>query len=151
MGYQVHLANPHGNDRGRRRVKNDERDARELADLHRLGRLAEAWIAPPLKTRELRAMIRFRDEGVQPAHRAQAQAHAVMATNGILPCRDDMWGPGGAAQFDSLELPDAYFNRIAALRDIVELYDRDIHRMLCDDVGYNAVRAFWSPSGNIVS
>jgi hypothetical protein len=27
-------------------VKNDERDARDLADLLRLGRLAEAWIAP---------------------------------------------------------------------------------------------------------
>jgi transposase len=47
MGYSVHLANPHGNDWGHRRVKNDERDARDLADLLRLGRLAEAWIAPP--------------------------------------------------------------------------------------------------------
>ena len=47
MGYQVHLANPHGNDWGHRRVKNDERDARDLADLLRLGRLAEAWIPRP--------------------------------------------------------------------------------------------------------
>ena len=59
MGYRVHLANPHGNDWGNRRVKNDERDARDLADLLRLGRLAEAWIAPPA-TRELREMVRFR-------------------------------------------------------------------------------------------
>jgi hypothetical protein len=29
------------------RVKNDERDARGPADLSRLGRLVEAWIAPP--------------------------------------------------------------------------------------------------------
>ena len=43
---QVHLAHPAGNDWGKRRVKNDERDARDLADLLRLGRLAEAWIAP---------------------------------------------------------------------------------------------------------
>ncbi len=41
-GYVVHLSNPHGNDWGHRRVKNDERDARDLADLLRLGRLAEA-------------------------------------------------------------------------------------------------------------
>ncbi|MGD0220575.1 MAG: transposase [Acidimicrobiales bacterium] len=33
LGYVVHLANPHGNDWGHRRVKNDERDARDLADL----------------------------------------------------------------------------------------------------------------------
>ena len=46
-GFSVHLAHPSGNDWGKRRVKNDERDARDLADLLRLGRLAEAWIAPP--------------------------------------------------------------------------------------------------------
>jgi transposase len=51
VGYRVHLANPHGNDWGHRRVKNDERDARDLADLLRLGRLAEAWIAPPDRER----------------------------------------------------------------------------------------------------
>ena len=41
MGYGVHLAHPRGNDWGKRRVKNDERDARDLADLLRLGRLAD--------------------------------------------------------------------------------------------------------------
>jgi len=30
-----------------RRVKNDERDAADLADLLRMGRLPGAWIAPP--------------------------------------------------------------------------------------------------------
>jgi transposase len=37
-GFGVHLAHPSGNDWGKRRVKNDERDARDLADLLRLGR-----------------------------------------------------------------------------------------------------------------
>jgi transposase len=55
LGVGVHLAHPQGNDWGKRRVKNDERDARDLADLLRLGRLAEAWIAPP-RTRELREL-----------------------------------------------------------------------------------------------
>src|SRR5207244_9660595 len=61
-GLSVHLAHPAGNDWGKRRVKNDERDARDLADLYRLGRLAEAWIAPP-QIRELqigRASCRVR-------------------------------------------------------------------------------------------
>ena len=84
MGYEVHLANPHGNDWGHRRVKNDERDARDLADLLRLGRLAEAWIAPP-KTRELREMIRFRIKLSHLRTGLKAQVHAVMAKNGILP------------------------------------------------------------------
>ena len=46
-GARVHLAHPLGNNWGNRRVKNDERDAADLADLLHLGRLAEAWIAPP--------------------------------------------------------------------------------------------------------
>ena len=149
MGYSVHLANPHGNDWGHRRVKNDERDARDLADLLRLGRLAEAWIAPP-EIRELREMVRFRLKLSNLRTGLKAQVHAVMAKNGILPCRNDMWGPSGSAQLDSLELPAAYFNRIAVLRDLVETYDReisfldrDIHRHLCDDAGYNAVQAIY--------
>jgi hypothetical protein len=58
-GHRVHLAHPSGNDWGNRRVKNDERDARDLADLLRFCRLAEAWIAPPA-TRELRELVRYR-------------------------------------------------------------------------------------------
>jgi transposase len=45
-GARVHLANPQGLNWGQRRVKNDERDAVDLADMLRLGRLPEAWIAP---------------------------------------------------------------------------------------------------------
>jgi Transposase len=58
-GARGHLANPQGLDWGQRRVKNDERDAIDLADMLRLGRLPEAWIAPP-PTRELRELVRYR-------------------------------------------------------------------------------------------
>ncbi len=52
-----------------------------------------------------------------------------MAKNGVLPCRNDMWGEGGAAQFDSLELPDAFDHRLAVLRDLVHYYDEEIERL----------------------
>ena len=55
-GGNVHLAHPLGNNWGHRRVKNDERDATDLVDLLRMGRLAEAWVAPP-PLRELRELI----------------------------------------------------------------------------------------------
>ncbi len=149
MGYEVHLANPQGNDWGHRRVKNDERDARDLADLLRLGRLAEAWIAPPL-TRELRELVRFRLKLSNMRTGVKAQAHAVMAKNGVLPCRKDMWGPSGAAQLDALELPEAYAHRMAVLRDLVFTFgveidqlDRTIHAILKDDAGYDAVQAIY--------
>jgi transposase len=149
LGCVVHLSNPHGNDWGKRRVKNDERDARDLADLLRLGRLAEAWIAPP-ETRELRELVRFRFKLSNLRTGIKAQAHAVMAKNGVLPCRNDRWGAGGAAQFDSLELPDAFDHRLAVLRDLVDYYDeeierldRTIHSLGRDDPGYQAVQAIY--------
>jgi transposase len=57
-GATVHLADPQGLNWGKRRVKNDERDATDLADMLRMGRLPEAWIAPPA-TRELRELVRY--------------------------------------------------------------------------------------------
>jgi transposase len=59
-GAEVHLAHPLGVKAFTyRRVKNDERDAADLADLLRMGRLPEAWIAPP-EVRELREITRYR-------------------------------------------------------------------------------------------
>jgi transposase len=57
-GAEVHLAHPLGVKAfSYRRVKNDEKDAADLADLLRMGRLAEAWVAPP-EIRELREACR---------------------------------------------------------------------------------------------
>ena len=59
-GAEVHLAHPLGvKAYSYRRVKNDERDSADLADLLRMGRLPEAWIAPP-EIRELREITRYR-------------------------------------------------------------------------------------------
>ena len=80
----------------------------------------------------------------------KAQAHAVMAKNGILPVRKDMWGESGTAQSDSLELPYAFDYRLAVLRELVHTYDeeidrldRTIHSMCKDDPGYHAVQAIY--------
>jgi transposase len=146
-GFRVHLAHPSGNDWGNRRVKNDERDARDLADLLRLGRLAEAWIAPPA-TRELRELVRYRAKLVALRSGLKAQVHAVMAKAGVLPGVLDMFGPGGNVQLDALELEPAYTNRIESLRDLIERYDREvamferlIHQQLRDHTGYQAIQA----------
>ena len=57
LGATVHLASPKALNWGERRVKNDLIDATDLADMLRLGRLPEAWIAPPA-IRELRELVR---------------------------------------------------------------------------------------------
>ena len=146
-GFRVHLAHPSGNDWGKRRVKNDERDARDLADLLRLGRLAEAWIAPPA-IRELRELVRYRAKLVRLRSGLKAQVHAVMAKEGVLPALDDMFGPGGQRLLDEMELADAYLTRVTSLRELIEVYDRQvaslerqIHQRLRHDRGYQAIQA----------
>jgi transposase len=146
-GFSVHLAHPSGNDWGKRRVKNDERDARDLADLLRLGRLAEAWIAPPA-VREARELVRYRARLVQLRSGLKAQVHAVMAKEGVLPETSDMFGPKGRQLLDAMELGDAYQVRVESLRDLIDGYDREvemlerrIHELLRDDRGYQAIQA----------
>ena len=112
----MHLAHPSGNDWGKRRVKNDERDARDLADLLRLGRLAEAWIAPPA-VRELRELVRYRAKLVQLRSGLKAQVHAVMAKEGVLPTvHGHVRCPAGQRQLDAMELGRALHDprRVAA-------------------------------------
>ena len=128
MGAHVHLAHPLGNDWGNRRVKNDVGDANDLVDLLRLGRLAEAWVSPH-EVRELRELVRYRAKLVRLRSGLKAQVHAVMGKHGVLPTRVDMFGPGGTAQLDALELPDAYAWRLKSLRQLVRTYDAEVDRL----------------------
>lgn len=63
-----------------RRVKNDQRDAADPADLLRMGRLPQAWIAPPA-TRELRELVRHRAKLV--ALRANCTTRPVPGAGGL--------------------------------------------------------------------
>jgi transposase len=72
-GAEVHLAHPLGvKGFAYRRVKNDVRDAADLADLLRMNRLPKAWIAPPA-VRELRELVRHRHKLVRMASSVKAQ------------------------------------------------------------------------------
>ena len=82
LGGCVYLAHPLGvKGFSYRRVKNDERDAADLADLLRMKRLPEAWIAPPA-TRELRELVRHRAKLVH-LRTSLRQVHAVLANHGV--------------------------------------------------------------------
>jgi transposase len=85
----VHLAHPLGIKAFTyRRVKNDQKDAGDLADLLRMGRLAEAWIAPA-EVRELRELTRYRIKLVRMRSSGKEQVHAVLAKLGIpVTCSD---------------------------------------------------------------
>ena len=146
-GGNVHLAHPLGNNWGSRRVKNDERDATDLVDLLRMGRLAEGWVSPP-PLRELRELIRYRGKLVHLRTSAKAQVHSVLAKEGVTVPMTDLFGVGGQRFLDQVELTKAYRIRVESLRDLIELYDREITMLeketapyFAGDLGYHAVQA----------
>jgi transposase len=147
-GARLHLAHPLGiAGYDNRRVKNDIRDATLLADLLRLGRLPEAWVAPP-EVRQLREEVRYRAKLGRLRSGLKAQVHQTLGKEGVIPELDSIWGGGGQRWLDGLRLGDAYVDRIESLRDLIELYDREIrqcdariHRRLKGHPGYEAVQA----------
>jgi transposase len=146
-GPGVHLAHPLGVKAFEyRRVKNDMRDAADLADLLRMGRLPEAWIAPP-PVRELRELVRHRAKLVALRSHCKAQVHAVLAKFGVAVPMSDLFGLGGTQLLDGLELPKPYQARIASLRRVIDLlefeievFDKLTRGRLARDPGYAAVR-----------
>jgi transposase len=145
-GANVHLAHPLGNNWGHRRVKNDERDATDLVDLLRLGRLAEAWVAPPA-LRELRELVRYRAKLVHLRTGLKAQVHAVLAKEGVAVPMSDLFGVGGQHLLDEVPLTDAYRIRVESLRALIEHCDAEITMLeretapyFAGDLGYHAVQ-----------
>lgn len=146
-GASVHLAHPLGVKAFEyRRVKNDERDAADLADLLRMGRLPEAWIAPPA-TRELRELVRHRAKLVGLRSHCKAEVHAVLAKCGVQVVVSDLFGVQGTALLDSLKLPAPYAARIASLRRVIDSLEFEIdvfaglvRGRLAGDPGHTAVQ-----------
>jgi transposase len=144
---KVHLAHPLGvKGFAYRRVKNDLRDAQDLADLLRMGRLPEAWIAPPA-TRELRELVRHRAKLVALRSHCKAGVHAVLAKCGVAVPMTDLFGVGGTELLDRLDLPKPYAARITSLRRVMDSLDFEIdvftklaRNRLAKDPGYTAVQ-----------
>ena len=146
-GAEVHLAHPLGVKAfSHRRVKNDELDARDLADLLRMGRLAEAWIAPP-EIRELREITRYRGKLVQMRTSCKDQVHGVLAKLGIEVTCSDIFGAWGTRWLDELPLPQPYCWKVASLRQLIGWLTREITvleqvtaDLLAGHDGYRAVQ-----------
>jgi transposase len=149
LGAQVHLAHPQGvKGFSYRRVKNDQRDAADLADLLRMGRLPEAYIAPPA-TRELRELVRHRAKLVHLRSSLKCEVHAVLAGAGIAVPMSDLFGVSGTKLLDraSPRLPAAMRARVDSSRWLIGRLDFEIDQFarlvrarLRADPGYAAVQ-----------
>jgi transposase len=148
QGAVVRLAHPLGvKGFAYRRVKNDERDAADLADLLRMGRLPQAWIAPPA-TRQLREQVRHRAKLVALRSGLKSQVHAVLAKQGVRVPMADLFGTAGQQLLDELRLDPAYNARVVSLRRLVnaltfeiDIVARRVTAQLTGHPGYQAVQA----------
>jgi transposase len=130
-----------------RRVKNDELDAGDLADLLRMGRLPEAWIAPP-EIRELREITRYRCKLVRIRASCKDQVHGVVAKVGVQVTCSDIFGAWGSAWLDELALPQPYAGKVASLRSLTGALSAEITvleqvtgELLSSHDGYRAIQA----------
>jgi transposase len=146
-GAEVHLAHPLGVKAFTyRRVKNDERDSADLADLLRMGRLPEAWIAPA-EVRELRELTRYRQKLVHLRTSCKDQVHGVLAKLGVPVTCSDIFGKAGSAWLDGLGLPQPYSGKVTSLRHLagelsaeITMLGEVIASLLAGDRGYQVIQ-----------
>jgi len=146
-GAEVHLAHPLGVKAFTyRRVKDDQRDAADLADLLRMGRLPEAWIAP-LPVRELRELTRYRAKLVGLRTSCKDQVHAVLAKLGVPVTCTDIFGTAGSAWLDQLRLPQPYAGKVTSLRHLageltteITMLSQVTASLLAGDSGYQVIQ-----------
>ena len=98
------------------------RDAADLADLLRMGRLPEAWIASP-QTRELPVLVRYRAKLVAVRSGLTAQIHAVLAKAGVLIAASDLFGVTGRQRLARVPLGPAYAERVRSLLELIDILD----------------------------
>ena len=147
-GARVHLAHPLGvKGFAYRRVKNDARDAADLADLLRMGRLPEAYVAPPA-VRELRELVRHRAKLVALRSGLKAGVHAVLAKQGVRIPVSDLFGVGGRQLLAAAALDAPYRARVGAYCRLIDAYGFEIDAVasqlrgrLCRHTGYLALQA----------
>ena len=147
-GASVHLAHPLGvKGFAYRRVKNDERDASDLADLLRMGRLPQAWIAPP-RVRELREQVRHRCKLVALRSGLKAQVHAVLAKQGVAVPMSDLFGAAGCKLIADAGLDAPFQARVLSLLRLVDgftfeidLVGKRVTAELNHDRGFTAIQA----------
>jgi transposase len=137
-----------------RRVRNDERDAADLADLLRMGRLPEAWIASPA-TRELRELVRHRAKLVALRSNLKCQVHAVLAACGVQVVMTDLFGAGGQALLERVVLAPAFAARVNSARRVIdalgfeiELFTNLVGSRLRGHGGYAAIQTISGVGGD---
>jgi hypothetical protein len=126
--------------------ENDERDSADLADLLRMDRLPEAWIAPH-QVREVRELTRYRIKLAGMRTSCKDQVHGVLAKLGVPVTCSDIFGKAGSAWLSELRLPRPYPGKVTSLRHLageltteITMLGEVIASLLAGDRGYQVIQ-----------
>ena len=91
-------------------------------------------------------MVRYRWKLSRLQAGLKAQVPQTLGKEGAIPPTASIWWSGGQRWLDELPLGEVYLNRVESLRDLLEVYHREIarldgqiHRRLKGDRGYEAI------------
>jgi hypothetical protein len=88
--------------------------------------------------RELRELVRYRAELGRLGAGLKTQVRQVLGKGGVIPELDGIFHGHGPRWFDELHLGGVYVERIESLRELIDLYDRQIRH--CDAFIHRASR-----------
>jgi len=125
-GYEIHLAHPlRTRAIAAARVKTDAVDAKTLAHLLRADLLPEAYVAPR-ELRDLRELLRHRIALTGMRSALKNRVHAILAKHGITRQHSDLFGKGGRAFLEALQLREAPRRRLDSPLALIDDFDREI-------------------------
>jgi transposase len=90
-----------------------------------MGRLPEAWIAPP-HVRELREQVRHRCKLVALRSGLKSQVHAVLAKQGVVVPMSDLFGAAGRTLIADTGLDAPFHARVLSLLRLIDAFTFEI-------------------------
>jgi transposase len=140
-GWSVHLAHAGYVSRMKQSPdKSDFTDARLLADLVRVGYLPKVWLAP-IQTRELRRMVRLRQQIVNYRKKEKLRCSAILRDLRVkCPGANRTWSKPWREWIADVELPEAsryvmdiHLMKIAAYNEQLKQVEKRLQDMITDD------------------
>jgi transposase len=128
--------------------KSDYSDARLLADLVRVKYLPKVWLAPQY-IRELRQMIRYRQQQVDERRNVKLRILAVLREHRIGKASMNSWTKGWFAWLKTIELNDnarwivdRHLQRLDSLTREIKLVEQRLSSMVAKDPVIQQLRTF---------
>lgn len=107
------------------RIKTDAIDARTLAHLLRTDLIPAAYV-PPRETRDLRELLRYRQDLVKQRSALKNRVHALLAKDGYLPPYTDLFGKEGRHWLEGVELREQQGNQLQGYLRVLDCLTEQI-------------------------